>query len=89
MGLFSELSLELIVAAACSTVVFTWSDFPLFEKMREYHYFFECPLCVGFWAGAAFSLGVDFHANVVLLFSRAVVTSFVAFFLHKYVDELA
>jgi len=31
------------------TQILTFSK--IFEKLRPTHYFFHCPMCVGFWAG--------------------------------------
>tara|TARA_Y100000592_G_C5479941_1_gene324730 strand:+ start:5885 stop:6229 length:345 start_codon:yes stop_codon:yes gene_type:complete len=67
--------MEILYFILCSyglTQILVYSK--IFEKIRPRHYFFHCPMCVGFWVGALlvllnpFTELFTFDVSVVNLF---------------------
>ena len=49
-GIFIKMELlYFILASFGMTQILVYGK--IFEKIRPKHYFFHCPMCVGFWAG--------------------------------------
>lgn len=87
MSIFSLEAAELILTAALITVIVNYAS--LFLFLRKISGFFRCPLCLGFWVGAIWSVsfcdapsGRVVGDYILYAVKSGLVTSIVAFMVY-------
>jgi hypothetical protein len=57
----------------------------IFDAIRPQHHFFKCPMCMGWWVGAAMSL--CFFSLPFNWFVSACISSGMSYFISRLVDD--